>query len=324
MGYNQEAFETVRERYQYKFAAARQQAEEHEAEVCAQIPEMRNVLRRLRNTGPELFALTLSGKKAGPEEIAKIRKDKEEALKRRSELLRAAGYPEDYLDVHYECPKCGDSGYIGIQMCDCMKREIILESYKYSGIGELLKTQTFDTFKLEYYRGSDETYKLMSANLDYIRRYADRFDEEGGNMLFMGATGLGKTHLCSALARQLIDTGHDVLYVSAINMLADFEKQRFGGTAPEAENDGVDRYYGADLLIIDDLGTEIANQFTLSVLYGVINGRMNRKQATIINTNLTNRELQARYTDRIVSRLLGEYAVILFKGTDVRMQKIRK
>ena len=205
-----------------------------------------------------------------------------------------------------------------------MKRELILESYKHSGIGELLKTQTFDTFRLDYYKGSEANHKLMSANLDYVRRYADHFDENGGNMLFMGPTGLGKTHLCSALARQLIDTGPDVFYVSAINMLADFEKQRFGGSAPEAENDGVDRYYETELLIIDDLGTEISNQFTLSVLYGVINGRMNKKQSTIINTNLTSRELQVRYTDRIVSRLLGEYAVIQFKGPDIRLQKIRK
>lgn len=324
MGFNQEAFEIVRERYQNKYMAARQEAELHEAEVCASIPEMRAILRRLRSTGPELFALTLSGKKATAEDIDKIRKDKEAALAKRTELLKDAGYPEDYLDVHYECPKCGDSGYVGIDMCDCMRKEIILESYKNSGIGELLKTQTFDTFRLDYYQNSDENFRIMSANLDYVRRYADRFDEDGGNMLFMGPTGLGKTHLCSAVARQLIDTGHDVLYVSAINMLADFEKQRFGGSAPEAMNDGVERYYGSDLLIIDDLGTEISNQFTLSVLYAVINGRMNRKLATIINTNLTNRELQSRYTDRIVSRLFGEYAVILFKGTDVRMLKIRK
>ena len=143
-------------------------------------------------------------------------------------------------------------------------------------------------------------------------------------MIFMGGTGLGKTHLSTSIARRIIDRGYDVFYAGSITMISDFEMQRYGNSAGGETGLGTSQYYDCDLLIIDDLGTEVINQFTTTVLYNVVNTRLNRKKATIINTNFTQDDLRHKYSDRITSRIFGEYRVIPFVGKDVRMVKFHR
>ena len=143
-------------------------------------------------------------------------------------------------------------------------------------------------------------------------------------LLVYGAPGLGKTHLSTAVAKTVLDAGHDVLYTTAVGMVSAFEAERFGNSMGMTEESNINRYYEVDLLIIDDLGTEVTNQFTTSALYNVINTRLNLHRPTIISTNLMQEELRRRYWDRITSRLFGEYRILLFLGTDVRAQKIRQ
>lgn len=167
----------------------------------------------------------------------------------------------------------------------------------------------------------------MQYNLQTVREYAETFSmEEGGDapksLLFLGGTGLGKTHLSTAVARRVIERGYDVFYNSAVGLLSDFEARRFGSATVGNEEDNVARYTECDLLIIDDLGTEVVNQFTLSCLYHVLNTRLNLQKPTIISTNLGSAELRKTYSDRIMSRLIGEYLLIPFYGTDVRKQKL--
>ena len=142
------------------------------------------------------------------------------------------------------------------------------------------------------------------------------------NLAFFGGTGLGKTHLSTAVAKTVIDKGYDVLYVTALSMLADFEKERFGSGYSDTDVSDLSRYYDADLLIVDDIGTEVNNQFTVSTIYNIINTRLSKGKSTVISTNLTPAELRTRYWDRIASRIFGEYTPIIFEGTDVRMQKL--
>ena len=188
--------------------------------------------------------------------------------------------------------------------------------------------QDFESFSLDYYKGSIEEMSTMRKNFKDLYDYAHGFslnenENAPASLLLLGATGLGKTHLSTAVARVVIERGYDVFYNSAVGMLSDFEYRRFGNGLAE-ENDDTARYTEADLLIIDDLGTEVVNQFTLSCLYYVINTRLNLQKPTIINTNLMPAELRKTYTDRISSRLMGEFEVVRFCGVDVRRQKLEK
>jgi len=165
----------------------------------------------------------------------------------------------------------------------------------------------------------------MKFILKTVRQYAKDFTtDKARNMLFLGPTGLGKTHLSTSLAKVIIDRGYDVVYESAQNIFSDFEYDRFKSGYSEDRSGGrASKYLECDLLIIDDLGTELSNQFTISCLYNIINTRINREQSTIISSNMTQNDLRERYADRITSRLLGEFKVLFFMGEDIRAQKLR-
>lgn len=323
MSYNREDYIRIKGEYSQKYLRAQRRATERRGELYQNIPEVRLLDQQLSRTGMEIMAVIREGEKDAQDQIQGIRQRNQELLARRGELLRAHGYPENYSDIQYECELCGDTGFVDTKMCQCMKRALILAGYESSGLGALIRSQTFENFSLEYYRDGNGNYEAMKRAAEGLRRFAESFDKETyGNYLLIGGTGLGKTHLSTAVAKTVIERGFDVLYVSAVGMIADFEAKRF--------NDGKgmrhdpERYAEAELLIIDDLGTEVSNQFTISCLYDLLNGRINQRRCTFINTNLAFRELEARYNERITSRLLGEFQPILFKGTDVRRQKIQR
>ena len=323
MGYNRENYRRIREEYRTKYLKAREAADARRLELHSMMPAVAELDRALSGTGLEIMRVTLEGGEGRERKLAEIRERNELLQNARAELLQAAGYPVDYSDIRYECEACGDSGYIDGKMCTCMRRALTLAGYESSGIGDLLRTQTFESFSLDYYRQDAAAYERMAHNYKIMRSYAAEFSTERmRNLLLMGSTGLGKTHLSSAVARAVIDRGFDVQYVTAVGMLADFEYQRFGNSITGDEGENVSRYYDCDLLIIDDLGTEVINQFTLSCIYNVINIRLTRKKSTIISTNLMQRELLDKYWDRVTSRLFGEYLPLVFAGTDVRRVRI--
>ncbi len=327
MGYNQENFRRIRAEYETKAMKAEEAADERREELYRVIPGLRDLDRALSGFGLRLMKQAMEGgdTQAG---VASLQAENERIQAARRDLLARYGYPADYCSPRYECPKCRDSGYIGIRMCTCMRKKLTEAGMMSSGLGSLMKTQSFENFSLDYYKNDPAAFARMQDNLQKIRVYATNFGgPEWGkiahNMLFFGGTGLGKTHLSTSIARVVIEHGYDVFYNSAVGMLADFETQRFGNSAVLGDADNTSRYTTCDLLILDDLGTELVNQFTLSVLYTVINTRMNLAKATIISTNLTAAELRKTYSDRITSRLFGEFNPIPFVGTDVRKLKIR-
>lgn len=327
MGYNQENFRRIRAEYETKAMKAEEAADERREELYRVIPGLRDLDRTLSGFGLRLMKQAMEGgdTQAG---VASLQAENERIQAARRDLLARYGYPADYCSPRYECPRCRDSGYIGIRMCTCMRKKLTEAGMMSSGLGSLMKTQSFENFSLDYYKNDPAAFARMQDNLQKIRVYATNFGgPEWGkiahNMLFFGGTGLGKTHLSTSIARVVIEHGYDVFYNSAVGMLADFETQRFGNSAVLGDADNTSRYTTCDLLILDDLGTELVNQFTLSVLYTVINTRMNLAKATIISTNLTAAELRKTYSDRITSRLFGEFNPIPFVGTDVRKLKIR-
>lgn len=325
MGYNRADYLRIRAEYSEKYVRARELADERKFELYLKIPEVKSIDSVLAGTGSEIMAIIVSGKGNTDEQVAALKTRNEKLLARRGEILVANGYSADYSDVHYECDKCGDTGYVNTKMCECMKKALVLAGYESSGLGGLIRTQRFDNFSLEYYRDGGANFDNMQRVVANLKGFADSFDGDTyKNYLLLGATGLGKTHLSTAVAKIVIERGYDVLYVSAVGMIGDFEARRFGVGSGDGNLRDTERYYNADLLIIDDLGTEVVNQFTVSCLYDVINSRINNRRCTFINTNLTKKEIEAKYTERIASRLFGEYYPFLFVGTDIRKQKINK
>lgn len=323
MGYNRADYYAVRDQFSKKYLNARSEADERRAEIHAEIPEIFEIDRVLSRTGMDIMAAITRGGEDAEAQIAALEKRNASLMQKRGELLAAHGYAKNYTDVQYECEKCGDTGYVDTVMCDCMKRALVTAGYASSGLGALIGKQTFENFEYGYYSEPDGMRAKVKRGVEMLREFAENFEADTyKNFIIIGTSGLGKTHLSTAVAQGVIDRGYDVLYVSAVNMMGDFEEKRFGSSANMAKTNDVSRYYEADLLIVDDLGTEVVNKFTQSYFYEVINSRINARKCTIINTNLSPKDIMELYTERISSRILGEYQPIKFAGVDIRKQRV--
>ena len=314
MSFNSRNYYELREAFEKKHLAAAETAEARATALSARIDGLAEIDSALRATAARIMGAALSGKEGLSERIAAIKEETQARREARAALLLAHGYPADYTDVHYDCEKCKDLGFVDTKMCECFKKALVLRGYETSGLSARIGKQTFENYSLAYCDGEDRA--RMQENFDKIRRYADTFDRSSDSLLLMGGTGLGKTHLSSAIAGRVISRGYDVLYTSALHMIAEFEKTKFRG-----EEDNTDRYFAAELLIIDDLGTELGGSFSEACLYNVIDTRICKGLPTVISTNLTAAQLSERYTGRIFSRLFGVYNPLLFCGKDVRFEK---
>ena len=325
MGYNQENFKRIRAEYETKALLAQRAADGRREEVHSQIPALRELDRHLSTFGLRIMKQAMEGGNT-KEAVEQLRAENQSILAQRKQLLELHGYPEDYCKPHYECDLCCDSGYVGIRMCACMRRRLIEAGMESSGLGGLMRKQSFDNFSLDYYKHNKQEYLRMEQNFNRVKAYAEGFEISEQNhpqsLLFLGGTGLGKTHLSTAIAKTVIERGYDVFYNSAVGMISDFECRRFGNTAAMGDADNTERYVSCDLLILDDLGTEIVNQFTQSTLYYILNTRLNMSRPTVISTNLKAEDLVKTYNERITSRLIGEFDVIPFYGVDIRKQKL--
>ena len=324
MGYNVNNYKRIKQEFSEKHFRAIDLAEIREAELHAKFPDLVSIDRALSETGFKIIdaASCYSGERL-EEEINRL-KDENLALQNdRAEFLKANGYPADYTSPRFDCHICKDTGYDGIKMCQCMREALAMAGYESSGIGRLIEMQSFDSFEPSYQAEDSRAHETLKSILAICREYSEQFpDFKYKCLLFIGATGLGKTHLSTAIAKRVIERGHDVVYDTAQNIFSDFEYERFGRSYNNVEEPRTSKYFDCDLLIIDDLGTELTNQFTISCLYNIINTRINNGKGIIINTNLSKDELRKRYADRITSRLFGEFLPLLFLGRDVREKKL--
>ncbi len=319
MAYNAENYKKIAAQYKDKNLRAKEAAEARREELHRKLPQVAEIDRALSATGLRIMREALKGKEGLDVRIRKLEEGNNLLLEARREILRANGYPEDYSSVHYECEECQDIGFVNGKMCKCMRRALTLAGYESSGVLKLIEKQNFDTFDLNYYKGAER--RNMEQILEISKDYALNFrDDTMRNLLFMGDTGLGKTHLSSAIAKVVVDRGFDVVYESAQKIFSDFEAEKFG-RVPQGEN-RTERYLACDLLIMDDLGTEMQSAFTVSCLYYLINTRLINEKSMVISTNIDKEEFSRQYTDRITSRLLGEFTVCVFAGTDIRSQKL--
>ncbi len=279
-------------------------------------PELKEIENRLSAVGASLAITALSG---DTEKIEKLKAESAILADKKGKILNKSGV----TDFKYECYICKDTGYVQGKICDCIKSEaekiIIAELSKEMPLGEC----SFENFDLKYY--SDKTDKngenprrRMTSILKTCTEYVINFGKDAGNLLFFGNAGLGKTHLTLAIVSGIIKKGYLPIYGSAENLFSAIEKEKFSG-----EGRGTyDSLLNCDLLVIDDLGAEMTTSFTKSVLYNLINTRMLSRKPTIINTNLSMKEIDQRYTARVASRLIGNYEPFKFLGEDIRQQKI--
>ena len=321
MAYNAENYKRIAAQFKDKSIRAQQAADVRKAELHEKLPQVAEIDRALATTGLRIMREALNGREGLQERVRRLEEGNNLLLEARAEILRASGYPEDYSDVHYECNECMDTGFINGKMCKCLRTALNYAGYESSGVLKLIEKQNFATFDLKYYEG--DARKKMEHIFRRALAYATKFHTQCmRNLLFLGTTGLGKTHLSSAIAKVIIDNGYDVVYESAQQIFSDFEAERFG-RVPQGE-DRTSRYFECDLLIIDDLGTEMQTQFTVPCLYNLINTRLISEKSMIISTNFTEKELIAKYSDRITSRLFGEFEICGFTGKDIRSQKLMK
>lgn len=317
MGWNQGVFTKVTNMLIERRTEAENTAElrrRYAEDIC---PEIAVINKALEDTASMLLGAGINGKEGLEEKIRRVEGEISQLRERKAQLLRENGLPEDYDRAGYVCPDCSDTGYIKGVMCRCKRELLALESLDSSGLGELMRTQDFDNFDPSYY--SENFRQTAEEYRDSLRAWAENFCGRG-NYILTGTTGLGKTHLCTAVAKAVIHRGYDTLYITAGDFHEAFGRQRFGDGFI---GDGTtERFTSCDLLIIDDLGTEEVNKFTVSCLYNVINTRINKGKATLISTNLTGQELQEKYDERISSRIFGNYVPLTFSGKDIRRQKL--
>lgn len=287
---------------------------------------------RLAEIEEELSLLGVSTAKAAlgsPEQMESVLLELKERQQRlaaeRLGLLETAGLSPKLLELEYECEKCCDTGYIGETPCACLKRRVMDRMYDQSNVRDAIRLENFDTFDLRLF-GSEvvpgegvSPKENAQRNLKTAMAFAEDFT--GGNLLLYGGTGRGKTFLCNCIAKDVLERGKTVLYLTSGQMFRQLEEMRFGRSDEEERTEWDEELLDADLLIIDDLGTEFSTVFTASELFRIINDRKLRKKPVVISTNLEIPALMEQYSDRVMSRLIGEYTVLKFFGEDLRMKK---
>lgn len=303
-----------------------------EQELYRRQPRLRELDRAIGGTMAELAGLAISGKpiQANGPEIADIRRRNLELQAQRAELLHTLGYEPDALDPTPACTKCGDSGWAGAEMCTCLKELCAQEQMKaLTALLNLTDEQNFDRLRLDVY--SDQPWEGKRSPRENMKRvvtvcegFARRFpDYPLHNLLLSGGTGLGKTFLSGCIAREVSGRGYSVVYDTAISLFSTFEAKKFSrdlGQERQARDD-TRRYLNCDLLILDDLGSELTTPLAQSTLYEVVNSRLQGGKHTIISTNLSMEQIGARYTPQVVSRLAGAYQELTFYGDDIRRMR---
>ncbi len=308
----------ARERLAERRALNAAELDRREAAVYAAVPEVRRIDAEMRSLLGEVLELAGRGGDAAAG-LALVERKSQALLAEKAELLAARGYGADYLDEIVSCPVCRDTGYLeNGEACDCLLRLYEEEKAKALSTAMRVGESSFADFRLDCYPPDDREF--MELTLSAARDYAENFGPDSENLLLQGGTGLGKTLLSGCIARTVSALGRSVVYETAQEAFGAFEEQKFSRDAETyvTASEKVKRILNCDLLILDDLGTELTTGFTQSALYLIVNSRLTTHRHTVISTNLSDEELAARYIPQITSRIAGEYATLPFKGQDIR------
>lgn len=259
-----------------------------------------------------------------------LKHELKELTTQKKQLLNEMGYPADYFEPPYQCRDCKDTGFIGSKKCHCFKQAAIDMVYTQSNMRRILEQENFNTFSYDYYSKEDgkngiagSSFAAAQSAVFQCKSFIRNFDFSFENLFIYGDTGVGKTFLSNCVAKELLDTGHSVIYFTAFELFHLFEKVTFQkGRDRDVVMDGdYQNLFDCDLLIIDDLGTEFSNSFTTSQLFLCLNERILRQKSTIISTNLNISQLAELYSERTFSRITSYYTIIKMFGSDIRILK---
>ena len=291
MSLNNSQYNAIMRIYNQRQFQDKYEQDQRREEVYQKVPQIRQIEDEISSQAVRCARKLLDGDTNAKEELKQHIEDLRE---QKEVLLSAFGFPADYMEMHYACPECQDTGYVDGRKCRCFKKEEIRLLYSQSNIEEVLLRENFDSFSYEYYDDRVVIPEIQMTVADYMRQvhtwckeYVENFEKKGGNLIFTGSTGVGKTFLTNCIAKALIDQYQSVIYLSSNDLFDVFSKNKFHYDTEEEMKDMYQYILDCDLLIIDDLGTELNNTFVSSQLFYCINERLLRKKSTIISTNLS-------------------------------------
>lgn len=292
-------------------------------EIYRRIPQIQDIDRLISEYSLQQARKLLEGDATA---LEASRREIRDLSAKKAQLLSASGYPADYLEPVYTCADCQDTGYAGNQKCHCFQKAIIDLLYTQSNLKEVLQRENFDTFSLDFYSANyidkitgQTSLEMAKHALRICRHFTDTFADEFQNLLFYGDTGIGKSFLSNCIAKELMDRAYSVIYFTASELFGVFAKSAFDRDADAGNTESL--IHTCDLLIIDDLGTELGNSFTVSQLFICLNERILRKKSTIISTNLSLNDVKSIYSERIFSRISSNFTFIKLAGDDIRLKK---
>lgn len=297
-------------------------------ELYRKIPELKEIHDKIVELSVEQAKSELLNPEDAETNHKSYTEKKDALLTRKADILSQNNYPADYLSPIYNCPDCRDTGFSNGSPCHCFQQAKLHALYENSNLMDILEQENFTTFCEDYYDNTTIHENLSITPRENIRRikeicldFIKHFDDVYDNLLFYGPTGVGKTFITHCIAKELLDTAHTVVYLTSLQLFDMLEKNKFHKDDPYTTNEQISYILNSDLLIIDDLGTELSNSFTISQLYYFIEERHSNHLSTIISTNLSFSDLRERYSERIFSRFTGYYDFKQIVGNDIRIQK---
>lgn len=311
-------YDAIMRSYARKQAASRRKLDERLAHIQKQIPELSSLETSLASLRAQKVRAAIEGDQ---KELVQLNQELTQLCDTRERLLQEHGYSLADLSPSYDCSDCQDTGYIGNEKCHCFLQAEIDLLYHQSHLKEVLDRENFHTFSYSWYEGPER--ELMRHHVMDAELFIEAFDRDFQNLLLLGKVGAGKTFLSNCIAKELMDTGHSVVYLTAFQLFQLLSKAVFnkGHSREETELEAYPYIFDCDLLIIDDLGTELPNSFTVSQFFLCINERILRRKSTLISSNLDIGALEDTYSDRILSRIISSYTILQFPETDIRVKK---
>lgn len=317
----------IQETYKAQQDKAKADRKARKTALYTEIPRMAQIDLEMSQISAEVSIILLKSPQQSALLLQQLKKKLDALKSEKIVLMTDHDIPADYLDLHYHCKKCKDTGFLDDNTrCSCYRQKLISKAYEMSGIEQQLQKQNFNTFNLNVFSTQILPKESLTQreNMLHILSESEAFVNNfptGKNLLFYGSSGLGKTFMCNCIAKSLLDKGYSVIYQTPFSIINILEKRTFSDKNNPFIAMAYDHLFNVDLLIIDDLGTETANSFTISEFYNIINARILKEKSTIISTNIKLSELSSFYNDRIDSRLKGHYEIMRFFGPDIRWER---